>query len=342
MKRLILSFIAVVFVQMFCVANNAFNMDSTKIEYQVHGNDTLVIEKFNRLYACGLKQYINNSRVNYNNADYDVIHEEKNEYLKHNSSAIIQDVLAGYKKEQCKEMLKVLLNEGDNIVCYIRLRINLKGEITCVEFMYIPSLTPFMTYEDVKRNTEIIIKRKPYPFLVEYGIELSPWITFSITSSILQRYLEKRVDFKYDEETVRFDVRLDTTVIAYIKEQYEDTVKLDGKIVSAEYDSVVKEYLQNEDVVVAVDSVQKIALHHFKRVPFVEGKDVCIRLDINETGEVVRCNFVFPSEYSDGVWPEHILELTKQIKESIMFTSPGRYGRNTISIDIPVNGLLYK
>ena len=342
MKRFILSFIAVVFVQMFCVANNVFNTDSTKIEYQVHGNDTLVIEKLNRLYACGLKQYINNSRVNYNNADYDVIHEEKNEYLKRNSSAIIQDILAGYKKEQCKEMLKVLLSEGDNIVCYIRLRINLKGEIACVEFMYIPSLTPFMTYEDIKRNTEIIIKRKPEPFLVEYGIELSPWITFSITSSILQRYLEKRVDFKYDEETVRFDVRLDTTVIAYIKEQYDDSVKLDGKICSAEYDSVLKEYLQNEDVMVAVDSVQKIDLHHFKRVPFVEGKDICIRLDINEAGEVIRCNFVFPSEYSDGVWPEHILGLTKQIKENINFTPPGKCGRNTISIDIPVNGLLYK
>ena len=239
-------------------------------------------------------------------------------------------------------MLKVLLNEGDNIVCYIRLRINLKGEITCVEFMYIPSLTPFMTYEDVKRNTEIIIKRKPEPFLVEYGIELSPWITFSITSKILQRYLEKRVDFKYDKETVRFDVRLDTTVIAYIKEQYEDSIKLDGKCGTPEYDTVVNKYLQDKDVVVAVDSVQKIALHHFKRVPFVEGKDICVRLDINETGEVVRCNFVFPSEYSDGVWPEHILELTKQIKENINFTPPGKYGRNTISIDIPVNGLLYK
>ena len=102
---------------------------------------------------------------------------------------------------------------------------------------------------------------------------------------------------------------------------------------------MVKEYLQNEDVVVAVDSVQKIALRNFKRVPFVEGKDICVRLDINETGEVVRCNFVFPSDYSDGVWPEHILELTQQIKDCIMFTPPGRYGRNTVSIDIPVNGL---
>ena len=191
MKRLILSFIAVVFVQMFCVANNAFNMDSTKIEYQVHGNDTLVIEKFNRLYACGLKQYINNSRTNYNNADYDVIHEEKNEYIKHNASTIIQDILTGYEKEQCKEMLKALSNEENNIIFHIRLRINLKGEITCVEFMYIPSFSPFMTYEDIKRNTEIIIKRKPEPFLVEYGIGLSPWITIPVHVSTLRKFKEE-------------------------------------------------------------------------------------------------------------------------------------------------------
>ena len=191
MKRLILSFIAVVFVQMFCVANNVFKPDSTKIEYQVHGNDTLVIEKFKSLYACGLKQYINNSPVNYNNADFDVIHAEKNEYIKHNASTIIQDILASYEKEQCKEMLKALLNEKNNIICYIRLRINIEGKIVCVEFMYIPSLSPFMTYEDVKRNTEIIIKRKPEPFLVEYGIELSPWITISIHKNTFYKFIEE-------------------------------------------------------------------------------------------------------------------------------------------------------
>ena len=224
---------------------------------------------------------------------------------------------------------------------YVRIRVDLNGVITCVKFMYPNTYAPFMTYEDIKRNTEIILNRPsdPYPRLDEFGIELSPWITFSITSSILQRYLEKRVDFKYDKETVRFDVRLDTTVIAYIKELYEDSIKLDGKCSTPEYDTVVNKYLQDKDVVVAVDSVQKIALHHFKRVPFVEGKEICVRLDINETGEVIRCNFVFPSEYSDGVWPEHILELTKQIKENINFTPPGKCGRNTISIDIPVNEL---
>ena len=341
MKRFILSFIAVVFVQMFCVANNVFNTDSTKIEYQVHGNDTLVIEKVGYMFVSGFKQYINDKPADYKNADYDVIEYAGYEYMMKNAATMTKDIIDGYGKERCKKMFALSYNSEKNLNLYVRIRVNLEGFITCVKFMYHDTYAPFMTYEDIKRNTEIILNRAPdaCPCLNEYGIELSPWITFSITSRMLQRYLEKRVDFKYDEETVRFDVRLDTTVIAYIKEQYDDSVKLNGKIVSAEYDSVVKEYLQNEDVMVAVDSVQKIALHHFKRVPFVEGKDVCIRLDINETGKVVRCHFVFPSEYSDGVWPEHISGLTKQIKESIMFTPPGRYGRNTISIDIPVNEL---
>ena len=73
MKRLILSFIAVVFVQMFCIANNAFNMDSTKIEYQVHGNDTLVIEKIEYMFVSGFKQYIDDKPTDYKNADYDII-----------------------------------------------------------------------------------------------------------------------------------------------------------------------------------------------------------------------------------------------------------------------------
>ena len=202
MKRLVSSFIAFFYIQMICIANNAFNTDSVKIEYQVHGNDTLVIEKLKSLYACGLKQYINNSRVNYNNADYDVIHEEKNNFLKHNASNIIQDILSGYKKEQRREMLKTLLSEENNIICYIRLKINIKGEITCVEFMFIPSFSPFMTYENIKRNTEIIIKRKPEPFLREYGIELSPWITIPIHKNTLQKFIEEIMIKTTDKEII--------------------------------------------------------------------------------------------------------------------------------------------
>ena len=341
MKRFISSFVAVFFIPMFCIANNAFNTDSTKIEYQIFGNDTLVIEEVGYMFVSGFKQYIDDKPVEYKNADYDIIEYAGYEYMMKNAATMTKDIIDGYGKERCKKMFALSYNSEKNLNLYVRIRVNLEGFITCVKFMYPNTYAPFMTYEDIKRNTEIILNRPsdPYPRLDEFGIELSPWMTFSITSRMLQRYLEKRVDFKYDEETVRFDVRLDTTVIAYIKEQYEDSVKLDGKICSAEYDTVVKEYLQNEDVMVAVDSVQKIALHHFKRVPFVEGKEICVRLDINETGEVIRCNFVFPSEYSDGVWPEHILGLTKHIKENINFTPPGKYGRNTISIDIPVNEL---
>ena len=104
----------------------------------------------------------------------------------------------------------------------------------------------------------------------------------------------------------------------------------------------VSGFKQYIDVVAAVDSVQKIALHHFKRVAFVEGKDIAVRFDIGESGEVLRCNFVFPSEYSDEIWSEHIYAITKKIKENIKFVPPGKYGCNAISIDIPVNGLQYK
>ena len=343
MKRLILSFIAVVFVQMFCIANNAFNTDSTKIEYQVHGNDTLVIEKIEYMFVSGFKQYIDDKPTDYKNADYDIIEYAGYEYMKKNVAAMTKDILGGYGKKRCKEMFALSSKSAKSLKLYVRIRVDLNGVITCVKFMYPNTYAPFMTYEDIKRNTEIILNRPsdPYPRLDEFGIELSPWITFSITSKILQRYLEKRVDFKYDGETVRFDVHLDTTVIAYIKEQYDDDTRLDGKSGLTESDTVVKKYLQDKDVMTTVDSVQKIALHHLKRVAFVEGKDICVRLDINETGDAVRCNFVFPSEYSDGIWPEHIYEITKKIKD-IKFVSPGKYGCNGISIDIPVNKLQYK
>ena len=344
MKRLITTLFVVACVQTFCYAANENKPDSTKIEYQIFGNDTLVIEKVGYMFVSGFKQYIDDKPTNYKNADYDVIEYAGYEYMKKNAATMIKDIIDGYGKERCKEIFALSSKSEKSFKLLVRIRVDLNGIITCVKFMYPKSYAPFMTYEDIKRNTEIILNRVrcPYPRLDEFGIELSPWITFSITSKSLQRYLEKRVDLKYNEETVRFDVRLDTTVIAYMKEQYGDSIKLDGKLGLAEHDTVVKEYLQDEDVVAAVDSVQKIALHHFKRVAFVEGKDIAVRFDIGESGEVLRCNFVFPSEYSDEIWSEHIYAITKKIKENIKFVPPGKYGCNTISIDIPVNGLQYK
>ena len=343
MKRFLTTIFVIVCVQTFCYALNENIPDSTKIEYQVHGNDTLVIEKIEYMFVSGFKQYIDDKPVDYKNADYDIIEYAGYEYMKKNASTMTKDIIDGYGKKRCKEMFELSSKSEKSLKLYVRIRVDSNGVITCVKFMYPNTYAPFMTYEDIKRNTEIILNRPsdPYPRLDEFGIELSPWMTFSITSRILQRYLEKRVDIKYDGETVRFDVHLDTTVIAYIKEQYDDDTRLDGKSGLTESDTVVKKYLQDKDVMTTVDSVQKIALHHLKRVAFVEGKDICVRLDINETGDAVRCNFVFPSEYSDGIWPEHIYEITKKIKD-IKFVSPGKYGCNVISIDIPVNKLQYK
>ena len=340
MKRFVITLSIIVCLQTFCYATNENKPDSTKIEYQIFGNDTLVIEKVGYMFVSGFKQYIDDKPTDYKNADYDVIEYAGYEYMMKNAVAMTKDIIDGYGKERCKEMFALSYNSEKNLNLYVRIRVNLEGFITCVKFMYPDSYAPFMTYEDIKRNTEIILNRpsNPYPHLAEYGITLSPWMTFLITPRILQRYLEKCVDFKYDGETVRFDVRLDTTVIAYIKEQYDDSIKLDGKIGSTKYDDVVKKYLQDNDMMAVVDSVQNIALHHLKRVPFTEGKDICVRLDINETGDVVLCNFVFSSEYSDGIWPEHIYAITKQIK-NIKFIPPGKYGCNSISVDIPINGL---
>lgn len=102
------------------------------------------------------------------------------------------EILEGYGKERCKEMLDILSNIDKSYFYFVRMRIDIKGVVKCVEFMYIPQLSPFMTYEDIKRNTEIIINSKPDPCLVEYGIELSPWICFTIRKGNIQEFLKSK------------------------------------------------------------------------------------------------------------------------------------------------------
>ncbi len=340
MKQFIITLI-IACVQTFCYAATENNPDSTKVEHQIFGNDTLVVEKVGYMFVSGIKQYIEDMPTNYKNADYDVIQYGGYEYMKKNAAAITKDILEGYGRARCKEMFELSSNAEKNLNLLVRIRVNLKGVIACVKFMYPDSYAPFMRYEDIKRNTEIILSRPPlqYPYLNEYGIELSPWITCSINSRVLQRFLEKCVDFEYNEETIHFDVNMDTTVIAYIKEQYNDSTKPDGKFYSTEFDAIINKYLQDKDVMAAIDSVQNNVLVQLKRVEFTKGNNITVRLDINETGEIIRCNFVFPLDYSDKIRPEDIYRITKKIKESVKFTPPGEYARDGISIDIQVNKL---
>ena len=57
-------------------------------------------------------------------------------------------------------------------------------------------------YRAYKMNTEIIIKRKPEPFLREYGIELSPWITIPIHKNTLQKFIEEIMIKTTDKEII--------------------------------------------------------------------------------------------------------------------------------------------
>lgn len=191
MKRFILFLSLLCIFHILCHAEEYNQNDSTKVEYQVYGCDTLVTEDHETLFTRGLKQYSNDSRTNFKETHPDFINSEVDTYLGEQALDIINDVFDGYGKERCKEMLRIFEKTQRPFMFYVSIRINIEGDITCVEFMYIPELSQFMTYEDIKRNTRIIINRKPAPFLAEYGIELSPWITIPVVKKVVHKYLEE-------------------------------------------------------------------------------------------------------------------------------------------------------
>ena len=192
MKQLFLILSVIFLSSVYCYAREYNDSDSTKVEYQVYGCDTLVTEKYHDMFIRGLKQYSNYIPVNYKGIDPDIINSEINKYLVKEALNFITEIFDGYGKERCKEMLNIFEEVDHAFIFFIQQKINIEGDITCVEFMYIPELSPFMTYEDVKRNTGIIINREPAPFLAKYGIELSPWITTPIIRPFIQKYLEEK------------------------------------------------------------------------------------------------------------------------------------------------------
>ena len=191
MKRFILFLSLLCIFHILCHAEEYNQNDSTEVEYRVYGCDTLITQKFKNLYSCGLKQYFNETLVDYKDIHPDFINSEVNTYLSEQALDIINDVFDGYGNERCKEMLTIFEKAQSAFIFFVRIRINIEGDITCVEFMHIPELSQFMTYEDIKRNTRIIINRKPAPFLAEYGIELSPWITIPVVKKVVHKYLEE-------------------------------------------------------------------------------------------------------------------------------------------------------
>ena len=110
MKRFIITLFIIACMQTFCYAANENKPDSTKIEYQIFGNDTLVIEKIEYMFVSGFKQYIDDKPTDYKNADYDIIEYAGYEYMKKNVAAMTKDILGGMEKNGARKCLRYLPN----------------------------------------------------------------------------------------------------------------------------------------------------------------------------------------------------------------------------------------
>lgn len=186
MKRfLFLFFILFIFNHVF-----GYNsMDSTRICYSIYENDTIYTKHYSKYVVSGITCYNNENLVDYNNISPDFVNVIVDEYIQSSTHIMIQEILDGYGILRCEKLIKKL---NSRTVFFVRIRINLEGAITCVQFMYRPSLGDFMTYEDIKRNSQILLKSSPTPILAKYGMKLSPWITFPLGKEHIQEYLNNK------------------------------------------------------------------------------------------------------------------------------------------------------
>ena len=171
-----------------------FGHNSTEItipSYSVCKCDTIYTNYSSNLITRGIASLNDSSSVDYNNVNPDLINAKSDEYIKNYTPAIVKSILKGYGKRECETMLKALINSNRRSAFFVLIRVSKNGDITSVKFMYHKSLSDFMTYEDVTRNSQIIVNSKPVPFLAEYGIKLSPWIVFPVGKEYIHEFLKE-------------------------------------------------------------------------------------------------------------------------------------------------------
>lgn len=189
MNRTIL-FLYIIISSTFCYASNMSKMDSVHVWHEVYENDTIIFEEIPPFVFCGLKQFQNETVVNYGSLDPETLNAICNEYIRMYTSDIIKDVLSGYGKKTCSEILNQhKASNGKRAVMFIRVRLDMKGTIVAVQFCYHKSLSCFFANKDIIRNSDIVVSRGHTPILMKSGIVLSPWITFPIGSEKVQEFL---------------------------------------------------------------------------------------------------------------------------------------------------------
>jgi hypothetical protein len=177
--------------------------DSAVVEYQSYGNDTIYRIKYTPTSvstSCGLKQYEENLfrkfQKQYNQMEFryliDVFNsddEDRVAFLKY----VLKNVLEGYGKERCAELISKYKDNFHYI--QILICIDVEGKIIDLDFMYPAHCAEFMTNDDIVRNTQILKDSEPFLFFEDYagmGVRILPRFPIPIHERCIEEYLNEK------------------------------------------------------------------------------------------------------------------------------------------------------
>lgn len=201
MKRLFFTLFVIILTQ-YSNAAVVFRTDTTKVEYQVCGNDTIYLKKQSTIRErtyCGLKQYEENLFAKFhkqlNKIEYGALIDEFNSDDENRVAFIkfvVKKVLEGYGKDRCTEMINKNMNHSNTI--QILINVDIEGKIFDLDFSFTPNCTEFMTNEDIIRNTRILKESEPFSYFTDYnkiGAKILPRLVIPILNNFIEDYLEE-------------------------------------------------------------------------------------------------------------------------------------------------------
>ena len=201
MKRLFLTLFVIIITQ-YSNATIVFRTDTTKVEYQVCGNDTIYLKKHStyreRTY-CGLKQYEGNLfakfHKQFNKIEYGPLIDEFNSDDENRVAFIkfvVKKILEGYGKDRCTEMMNKNINHSNEI--QILINVDVEGKIFDLDFSFTPNCEEFMTNEDIIRNTRILKESEPFSYFTDYnkiGAKILPRLVIPVLNNFIEEYLKE-------------------------------------------------------------------------------------------------------------------------------------------------------
>ena len=190
-----------IFLTQLCYAIGGLNADSTRVEYQAYGNDTVYYKSFSsdNTVFCGLKQYEEEHYINRHHIYNDKKGEEymeRNFYQDKNSypfcQYIVRKILEGFEKEQCSYFLDNY--DGLSLPISIYICMGTDGKVVDLDFIYQAPFAEHMTNENIVRISKPILNSEPIPYFTEYakmGIRMMPPFLIPILRRDIVSYLEE-------------------------------------------------------------------------------------------------------------------------------------------------------